>query len=93
MNTPKYHLQTLKELFAHHKVSTLDQLRAALKNPARCTLFRKLGQLEYLSSYSHRGKYYTLKSIARFSAQGLWSWRSVRFSSFGNLLQTAEAFV
>ena len=93
MKTPRYHLEVLKEFFAQHKIATLDQLRAALGDPARCTVFRKLGELEYLSSYSQRGKYYTLRSIARFTAQGLWSWRSVWFSRFGNLLQTAEAFV
>jgi hypothetical protein len=93
MNTPKYHLQTIRQFFDRHKIATLDQLREALGNPARCTVFRKLGDLQYLSSYSHRGKYYTLKSIARFSDQGLWSFESVWFSRFGNLLQTAEAFV
>jgi hypothetical protein len=93
MNTPKYHLQALKQFFDRHKIATLDQLREALGNPARCTVFRKLGDLQYLSSYSHRGKYYTLKSIARFSEQGLWSFHSVWFSRFGNLLQTAQAFV
>lgn len=62
-------------------------------NPARCTIFRKLQELEYLSSYSHRGKYYTLRSIARFSAMGLWDYRSVWFSRYGNLLDTAEALV
>jgi hypothetical protein len=93
MNTTKYHLQALKQFFDRHKIATLDQLRAALGNPARCTVFRKLSDLQYLSSYSHRGKYYTLKSIARFSQQGLWSFRSVCFSRFGNLLQTCNAFV
>jgi hypothetical protein len=93
MNTPKYQLQTLKHFFDKHKIATLDQLREALGNPARCTVFRKLGDMHYLSSYSHRGKYYTLKSIARFTNQGLWSFRSVWFSRFGNLLQTSEAFV
>lgn len=93
MNTPKYQLQALKQFFDRHKIATLDQLREALGNPARCTVFRKLGDLQYLSSYSHRGKYYTLKSIARFSEQGLWSFHSVWFSRFGNLLQTAQAFV
>ena len=93
MNTPKYHLQALKQFFDRHKIATLDQLRETLGNPARCTVFRKLGDLQYLSSYSHRGKYYTLKSIARFSEQGLWSFQSVCFSRFGNLLQTAQAFV
>jgi len=93
MNTPKYHLQALKQFFDRHKIATLDQLQEALGNPARCTVFRKLGDLQYLSSYSHRGKYYTLKSIARFSEQGLWNFHSVWFSRFGNLLQTAQAFV
>jgi len=93
MNTPKYHLHTLKQFFDRHKIATLDQLQEVLGNPARCTVFRKLGDLQYLSSYSHRGKYYTLKSIARFTKQGLWSFRSVWFSRFGNLLQTCEAFV
>lgn len=93
MNTPKYHLQALKQFFDRHKIATLDQLREALGNPARCTVFRKLGDLQYLSSYSHRGKYYTLKSIARFSEQGLWNFHSVWFSHFGNLLQTAQVFV
>ena len=93
MNTPKYHLQALKQFFDRHKIATLDQLREALGSPARCTVFRKLGDLQYLSSYSHRGKYYSLKSIARFSQKGLWSFHSVRFSRFGNLLQTCQAFV
>jgi hypothetical protein len=93
MNTPKYHLQALTQFFDQHKIATFDQLREALGTPARCTVFRKLSDLQYLSSYSHRGKYYTLKSIARFSEQGLWSFHSVWFSRFGNLLQTSEAFV
>ena len=93
MNTTKYHLQALRQFFEQHKIATLDQLREALGNPARCTVFRKLSDLQYLSSYSHRGKYYTLSSIARFSEQGLWSFRSVWFSRFGNLLQTCQAFV
>ena len=93
MNTTKYHLKALKQFFDQHKIATLDQLQEALGNPARCTVFRKLNDLQYLSSYSHRGKYYTLKSIARFTEQGLWSFRSVWFSRFGNLLQTCQALV
>jgi len=93
MNKTKYFLQDLRDFFDAHKIATLDQLKAVLGNPARCTLFRKLAQLEYLSSYSHRGKFYTLRSIARFTEPGLWSCQSVWFSCFGNLLQTAEALV
>jgi len=73
MNKTKYHLQDIRDFFDAYKIATLDQLKTAIGNPARCTLFRKLAQLEYLSSYSHRGKFYTLRSIARFTEPGLWS--------------------
>jgi hypothetical protein len=93
MNKTKYSIQAIEKFLKHHKIATFDQIKTALGNPARCTIFRKLADLEYLSSYSHRGKYYTLKSTARFNALGLWDCRSVWFSRFGNLLDTAEAFV
>jgi len=93
MNKPRYHLEDIRDFFRANKIATIEKLREALGDPARSTLFRKLAQMEYLSSYSHRGKFYTLRSIARFSEPGLWSCQSVWFSRFGNLLQTAEAFV
>ncbi len=93
MKTPQYHLTVLKAFLSKHKVATIEQIGAALGNPARCTVFRKLSELDYISSYSHRGKYYTLRSVARFTAQGLWRFRSAWFSRFGNLLKTVEAFV
>jgi hypothetical protein len=93
MNTAKYSIQAIEKFLKHHKIATIDQLKTAVGNPARCTIFRKLAELEYLSSYSHRGKFYTLRSIARFNALGLWDYRSVWFSRFGNLLDTAEALV
>ena len=93
MKTPKYQIDDLRQFFSEHKIATIDQLKAVMGNPARCTVFRKLDQLQYLSSYSHRGKYYTLQSVAQFSTQGLWNFKSVWFSRFGNLLQTAETLV
>jgi hypothetical protein len=93
MNKAKYQIQDIKDFFDTYKIGTLDQIKTALGNPARATLFRKLAQIEYLSSYSHRGKFYTLQSIAQYTKLGIWSCQSVWFSRFGNLLQTAEAFV
>ena len=93
MNKIKYSAKAIEKFLKHSKIATLAQLMAELSNPARCTIFRKLEQLEYLSSYSHRGKYYTLRSVARFSDLGLWDYQSVRFSRFGNLLDTAQALV
>jgi hypothetical protein len=93
MNKTKYSPKAIEKFLKRWKIATLDQLITAMDNPARSTIFRKLEQLEYLSSYSHRGKYYTLRSIARFNRLGLWDYRSVHFSRFGNLLDTAQAFI
>ncbi len=56
-------------------------------------MFRKLAQLSYRTSYSHRGRYYTLEEVARFDELGLWSSTQVWFSRFGTLVSTVEALV
>ncbi|MDA8398786.1 MAG: hypothetical protein M0008_01830 [Actinomycetota bacterium] len=71
----------------------MDELKAALGTHADATVFRKLAALGYRTSYSHRGRYYTLDEVARFDAVGLWSFRAVYFSKFGTLVATAEALV
>jgi hypothetical protein len=93
MNTPKYQPGSVASFLKRRKVATIDEIKEGIGSASRRTVFRRLGELDYLSSYSHRGKFYTLKSIAQFTAQGLWSLRSVWFSRFGNLLHTAQAFV
>lgn len=69
-------------------MATLPELKAALGTEVDLTVFRKLATLDYTTSYSQRGAYYTLQSIARYDAQGLWSYQDVRFSRHGTLLDT-----
>ena len=83
----------LRALLLRNKIATLDELKQALGSPVDITVFRKLKLLDYLTSYSHRSRYYTLREIARFDDNGLWSQAEVGFSRFGTLLATAEAFV
>ena len=71
----------------------MAELMAALGSSARRTVFRKLGELGYRTSYSHRGRYYTLDEVAEFDELGLWSCRDVRFSVHGTLLSTAAVLV
>lgn len=93
MRPTSYRAETLNQLFRTRKIATLDELKAALGTEVDSTVFRKLGELAYRTSYSHRGSYYTLDEIARFDAMGLWSFRSVWFSQYGTLLATVEALV
>jgi hypothetical protein len=81
------------QLLKASKIATLDELKHALRSGSTMTVFRKLTSIGYLSSYSHRGKYYTLPKIAKFDQTGLWSWHSIWFSKFGNLVETAKEFV
>jgi hypothetical protein len=83
----------LRSLLLRNKIATLDELKRALGSPVAVTVFRKLKPLDYLSSYSHRGRYYTLREITDFDEQGLWSHADVYFSRFGTLLATAEALI
>ena len=71
----------------------MPELKEALGTEVDVTVFRKLKQLAYRSSYSHRGAYYTLDETTRFDQAGLWSFQSVWFSRQGTLLDTAQAFV
>lgn len=93
MRTPYYSLDRLRAYFHKHLIATVEPLRLALGTPARATLFRMLAKTEALSSYSHRGKFYTLRSIAQFNAKGLWEYQQVRFCRFGNLLETLKELV
>ncbi len=83
----------LRSLLLRVKIATLDELKQGLGTSVDVTVFRKLKTLDYLTSYSHRGRYYTLREIARFDDHGLWSQAEVCFSRFGTLLATAEAFI
>lgn len=80
-------------LLKRGKITTLTELKAALATNSTMTVFRKLQELKYLTSYSHRGKYYTLPEIARFDEWGLWSCQSVWFSQYGNLMETTWQFI
>ena len=93
MRPLSFRSDALRMLLLRNKLATLDELKQALGTPVDVTVFRKLRSLDYLTSYSHRGRYYSLRQIARFDDHGLWSQQDVWFSRFGTLLATAEGFV
>jgi hypothetical protein len=93
MRSPAFLSDALRQRLQRHKLATLAELKQALGTDVAVTVFRKLKELDYLTSYSHRGRYYTLRDIARFDTEGLWSHDSVWFSRHGTLLATAQHFV
>ena len=84
---PQY-LSALDELYRTKRVALLDDLREALGTDSRTTIFRVLSAAGYLTSYSHAGRYYTLKRITKFDSHGIWLHRGIGFSRHGTLRAT-----
>jgi len=93
MRTISFDPQLLRKHLLRHKIATLPELQQVLGATASLTVFRKLKPLDYLSSYTHRGRYYSLREVARFDDAGLWSHDAVWFSRYGTLVATIESFV
>lgn len=72
------------------KIMTMAELKDALGSQCRMTVLRKMGELDYTTSYSHSGKYYSLKRIARYNRYGIWSYQSAMFSKVKTLKKTIE---
>jgi len=93
MRPTTFSAEAIAVLLRKRKIATLPELMEALGSRARRTIFRKLNELPYRTSYSHRGRYYTLDEVAQFDPQGLWTYRDAWFSRHGTLLSTCAALV
>ena len=93
MKVERFHAEELVKLLKRQAIATLPELKRVLGTTANVTVFRKLKEISYRTSYSHRGKYYALDETMTFDKGGLWSLGAVRFSKHGTLLATVEAFV
>ena len=74
--------------FRRRQIADLAALKHALGTPSRTTVFRALSSVGYLTSYSHAGRYYTLRRIPQFDEAGLWTHGEALFSKDGTLRAT-----
>jgi len=63
MRTLQFSSEDLRSFFFDHTIGTMEQLKDVLGTSVDMTIYRKLRQLSYLTSYSHHGKYYTLEEL------------------------------
>lgn len=75
------------------KIATIEDLKIALNTQSRMTVFRWLRKMDYISSCSHRGKYYSLQQLAKYNQYGLWIYKTVLFSEYGTLKKTLEVLI
>ena len=80
------------KLFRDKKVITLTQLALQLQRCQR-TAHRQLKQWQAMNSYNKNGRYYVLPDVPQFDSNGLWRYRGIYFSQYGNLTKTLVALV
>jgi hypothetical protein len=82
----------VRHVFRAPRILTLPQLcRKWHASPS--TVWRRLLEHGYYSSYNQSGKFLTIEQAAEFDDRGLWVCKSARFSRHGNLKQTVLHFV
>ena len=85
--------QALQKLFRRSLVADIDGLFEVLHTRSRMSVFRRLREVGYRSSYTHSGRYYTLEGIPTFDERGLWFHQDVGFSRWGTLKATLVEWV
>jgi hypothetical protein len=85
--------QRLLGLFSKTPVMRMPEIERAIGQRSRRSLFRDLASIGYLSSYTHTGRYYTLRSLANFDNDGLWLFNGIGFSRDGTLKATVRRLV
>lgn len=60
---------------------------------SRKTVQRAVAKVGYLCSINANGAFIALRETAPFDQHGLWTYRSVRFSRYGNLAETLQRLV
>lgn len=80
-------LENIKGLILQKKVLSLQSIIDQSGSSERTTQ-RYLKALNGLTSYTHRGRFVTLSQMPRFDNNGIWFYRQIGFSKFGNSLDT-----
>lgn len=83
----------INRYFNYVKIATLQQVKKKLNVEVAKTVRRYLKELEYFSSYSHNGEYYSHQCFATFDTNGLWAYKDIYFSTYGKLTDTIENLV
>jgi hypothetical protein len=85
-------LQRVLTRFQARKVMTVGELARQMRCSTR-TVHRRLQVWQAIHSYNQNGRYYVLPSVPTFDPNGLWRYRDIGFSQYGNLTETLVALV
>jgi hypothetical protein len=83
----------LLKLLRRRHVVELCELFEALGTRSRMTVLRRLREVGYRTSFTHRGQYYTLAELPEFDEWGLWFHGDIGFSRSGTLKESTAVQV
>lgn len=83
----------LRRLFKKQKIVMMSELQKVINTNSRMTVYRHLEPLNYISSYSNSGKYYTLRGTTWFNKQGICRYESICFCKDGTLKELSKRLV
>jgi hypothetical protein len=76
----------VENIICSKKIQTFEQIL----NHVSCsevTLRRDIRQINGITSYTHQGRFITLKDIPKFDNNGIWFYRKVGFTKYKNSLE------
>lgn len=80
-------IRRLVKVFQRRRVVDLVAIQKEVGRSRR-SLFRDLALIDYLSSFTHAGRFYTLAELVSFDEYGLWFHANIGFSQAGTLKET-----
>jgi len=83
--------KAIKE-FEKRKVVTIEEIAGLLESSVT-TARRQLKKWRTYTSFNMNGRYYSLPGIPRFDEHGIWKYRQILFSQYGNLMQTISQLI
>ncbi len=81
-------IAVLGKHFRQKKIATIKDIMLLINAKNNMGVYRRLKEIDYVSSFSNSGMYYTLKTVTDFNSSGLSFINEVGFSLYGNLKQT-----
>lgn len=73
-------------------VQTIDDLRIKSGCQHR-TLQRLIKSCNLITSYNQNARFYTAPSLCQFNPDGIWNFKQILFSTYGNLFETITALI
>jgi len=83
--------KAIKE-FQKRKVVTIEEISGLLESSVT-TARRQLKKWRSYTSFNMNGRYYSLPGTPRFDENGIWKYRQILFSQYGNLMQTISQLI